>query len=176
MFFSTKLNSFVHEIANIINALLCLDRYLLLFGKTLHPAKRCSTVSFYWPHSLHLLHSANPLEDFHVFVSTICSSIATTEAIFLGVRFCFSYKLQLSSCFRNIWICICFSRYSSFRFSSRPSFNLAFFAHHVSFQSFLILFPSSKMQSSSKSITVPTACIDVIALSLIELVSFSNCL
>ena len=32
------------------------------------------------------------------------------------------------------------------------------------------------MQSSSKSITVPTACIDVIVLSLIELVSFSNSL
>ena len=41
---------------------------------------------------------------------------------------------------------------------------------------FSILSPSSKMSSSSKSITVPTACIDVIASSLIQLVSFSNSL
>ena len=98
MSFSTKLNSFTHEIANIINALLCLVRYLL-FANTLHPAKRCSTVSLCWPHSLHLLHLASPLEAFYDFDSTICSSIVITEAVFLGVTFCLSHKLQLSSCF-----------------------------------------------------------------------------
>ena len=139
-----------HEIANIINALLCLVRYSL-FANTLHPAKRCSTVSLCWPHSLHLLHLANPLEAFHDFVSTICSSIVITEAVFLGVRFCLSHKLQLSSCFRNISLCICLSRYSSLRFCSTLFFNLAFIALHVSFQSFSILSPFSKMQSSSKS-------------------------
>ena len=41
---------------------------------------------------------------------------------------------------------------------------------------FSILSPFSKMPSSSKSITVPSACIDVIASSLIQLVSFSNSL
>ena len=46
---------------------------------------------------------------------------------------------------------------------------------HNNFQSFSIFFPSSKMQSSWKYNTVPTACI-VIASSLIELVSFSNSL
>ena len=66
--------------------LLCLVRYSL-FANTLHRAKRCSTVSLCWSHSLHLLHSASPLEAFHDFASTICSSIDITEAAFLGVRF-----------------------------------------------------------------------------------------
>ena len=70
MSFSTKLNSFAHEIANVINALLCLVRYSL-FPNTLHPAKRCSTVSLCRPNSLHLIHLASPLEAFHDFVSTI---------------------------------------------------------------------------------------------------------
>ena len=98
MSFSTKLNSFAHEIANIINALLCLVRYSL-FTNTLHPANICSTVSLCWPHSLHLLHLTSPLEAFHAFVSAICSSIIITEVVFLGVRFCLSHELQLSSCF-----------------------------------------------------------------------------
>ena len=85
------------------------------------------------------------------FVSTICSSIVITEAVFLGVRFFLSHKLQLSSCFRNITLCICLSRYSSLCFCSTLFFNLAFIALHVSFQSFSILSPFSKMQSSSKS-------------------------
>ena len=124
---------------------------------------------------MHLLHLARLLEAFHDFVSTICSSIVITEAVFLGVRFCFSHELQLSLCFGNILLYICFSRYSSFRFSSTPFLNLAFSVLQVVFESFSIL-PSSNMQSSSKSITVPTACIDVVVLSLIELVSFSNSL
>ena len=123
--FSTKLNSFAYEIANIVNALLCLVRYPL-FANTLHPAKRCSIVSLCWPHSLHLLHLASPLEAFHDFVSTICSSIVITEAVFLSVRFCLSHKLQLSPCFRNISLCVCLSRYSSLRFCSTLFFNLAF--------------------------------------------------
>ena len=175
MSFSTKLNSFAHEITNIINALLCLVRYSL-FAYTLRPAKRCSTISLCWPHSLHLLHSTSSLEAFHDFVSTICSNKVITEAVFLGIRFCLSHELQLSSCLRNISLCICFPRYSSFRFSSTPFFYLAFVALHVSYQSFSILSPASKIPSSSKSITVSTACIDVIASSLIELVSFSNSL
>ena len=61
MSFSTKLNSFAHEIANIINAVLCLVRYSL-FASTFHPAKRCSSVSLCWLHSLHLLHLTSPLE------------------------------------------------------------------------------------------------------------------
>ena len=101
MSFSTKLNSFADEIANIINALLCLVRYSL-FANTLYPAKRCSTFSVYWPHSLHLLHLASLLEAFRDFVSTICSSKVITDEVFLGVRFCPNHKLQLSSCFRNI--------------------------------------------------------------------------
>ena len=124
---------------------------------------------------MHLLHLARLLEAFHDFVSTICSSVVITEAVFLGVRFCFSHELQLSLCFQNILLYICFSRYSSFRFSSTPFLNLAFSVLQVVFESFSIL-PSSNMQSSSKSITVPTACIDVVVLSLIELVSFSNSL
>ena len=134
MSFSTKLNSLAHEIANIINPLLCLARYLL-FANTLHPAKRCSPVLFVG-HSLHLLHLARPLEAFHDFVSTICSSIVITEAVFFGVRFYLSHKLQLSPCFRNVLLCICLSRYSSLRFCSTLLFNLAFNALHVSFQSF----------------------------------------
>ena len=86
MSFSTKLDFFAHEIANIISALLCLVRYLL-FANTLHPAKRYFTVFLCWPHSLHLLHSASPLETFHDFVSTICSSIFITEAVFLVLDF-----------------------------------------------------------------------------------------
>ena len=58
--FSINLNFFVHDIANIINALLCRVKYSL-FANTLHLAKSCSTVSFCWPHSLHLLHSTSPL-------------------------------------------------------------------------------------------------------------------
>ena len=69
MSFSTELNSFAHEIANVISTLLCLVRYLL-FANTLHPVKRYSAVSFCWPHSLHLQHLANPLEIFHDFLST----------------------------------------------------------------------------------------------------------
>ena len=171
----TKLNSFACDIVNIINAQLCLVRYLP-FANTLHPAKICSTVSFCWSHSLHLLHLAAPLEAFHAFVLTISSSIVITEAFFFGVRFCFCQKLQLSSCFKNILLSNCFSRYWSCCFSSTPFFNLPFIALHVGIQSFSILSPSSQMQSSSKSITVPTACIDVIASSLIELISFSNSL
>ena len=59
-------------------------------------------------------------------------------------------------------------------FLQRLFLTLAPIALHVGFQSFSILSPSSKMQSSLKSITVPIACIDVIASYLIELVSFSN--
>ena len=60
------------------------------------------------------------------FVSTIFSSIVITEAVSLSVRFCLSHKLQILYFFRNISLCICFSRYSSFRFSSTPFFNLVF--------------------------------------------------
>ena len=84
--FSTKLNSFAYEIANIVNALLCLVRYPL-FANTLHPAKRCSIASLGWPHSLHLLHLASPLEAFHDFVSTICSSIVIIEQSFSVLDF-----------------------------------------------------------------------------------------
>ena len=73
MSFSTKLNSFAREIANIINA--------VMLGQIL--AKRCPTVSLCWPHSLHLLHLASPLEAFHDFVSTICSSIVITIIIII---------------------------------------------------------------------------------------------
>ena len=73
---------------------------ILLFANTLHPAERCFTASLCWPHSLHLLHSASPLEAFHDFFRTICSSKVITEEVFLGVGFCLSQKLQLSSCFR----------------------------------------------------------------------------
>ena len=64
MSFSTKLNSFAHETTNVINAFLCQVRYSL-FTNILHSSKRCSTVSLCWPHNLHLLHWANPLEGFH---------------------------------------------------------------------------------------------------------------
>ena len=158
-----------------ISPILCVvpDQRLAIYQQF---AKRCSTFSFCWPHSLHLLHSANPLEFFHDFVSTIFSSKVNTKAVFLGVRFCLSHKLYLSFCFQNISPCICFSRYSSFRFSSKLFFNLAFIAFHVGFQSFSIFSSPSKMQVFSESIIVPTACIDVIALSLIELVFISNSL
>ena len=95
-----------------------------LFANTLHPAIKCSTVSFCWPYSMHLLHSASTLEAFHDLLSTICSRIFFTEAVFLGVRFFLSHKLQLSSCFRDMLLCICFSRYSSFCSSQRLSLTL----------------------------------------------------
>ena len=141
MFFFIKLNCFSHEITNIINALLCLVRYLL-FANTLYPDKRCFTVSFCWPHSLHLLHLVSPPEAFHDFVSTIYPTKIITEAFFIGVKLFLSHKLQLLSCFRNISLCICFSRYSSFRFSSTPFFNFPLL-HSILvldlFQSFLYL-------------------------------------
>ena len=121
MCFSIKLNSFAYEIANIIIALLCMVRYLL-FVNILHLAKRYSTVFLCWPSSLHLLHLASPLEAFHDFVSTIFSNIVITEQSFLVVEICLSRKLQLSTCFRNILLCICFSRYSSFRLCSTHFF------------------------------------------------------
>ena len=102
--------------------------------------KRCSIVSLCWPHSLHSLHLASPVAAFHDFVSTICSSIVITEAVFLGVRFCLSHKLQLSSCFRNILLCICLSRYSfsvsAQRFSLTLSLLLSMLVSSL-FESFL---------------------------------------
>ena len=165
MSFSTKLNSFAHEIANFINAVLYLVRYSL-FANTLHPAKRCSTVSFSWPHSLHLLHSASPHENFHAFVSTGCSSI-----IFLGVKFFLSHKLQLSSCFRNTCFAfaspgILLSVSPQRLFLTLPLLLLSMLVSSL-FQSFLHPVRYSLLQ---KFITVPAACIDVIALSLIELI------
>ena len=107
-----------------------------------------STFSFCLPHSLHLLHSASLLDVFNDFVSTICSSIVITEAVFLGLKFCLSHKLQLSSCFRNIVLCIHFPRYYSPRFFSAFFFVLAFIALLVGSQSSSILYPSFKMQYS----------------------------
>ena len=72
-----------------------------------------------------LLHSSL-LEGSHAFVSTICSSIVITMTVFLGVRFCLSHKLQLSSCFRNISLCIFFLQVSFFPFPLTSFFNLAF--------------------------------------------------
>ena len=120
--FSTKLNSFTHEVVNIISVVLCLVRHSV-FANTLHPAKRCSIP--FVGHSLHLLHSSL-LEGSHAFVSTICSSIVITMTVFLGVRFCLSHKLQLSSCFRNISLCIFFLQVSFFPFPLTSFFNLAF--------------------------------------------------
>ena len=170
MSFSTKLNSFAHEIANFINAVLYLVRYSL-FANTLHPAKRCSTVSFSWPHSLHLLHSASPLEVFHAFVSTGYSSIIITEEVFLGVKFFLSHKLQLSSCFRNTCFAfaspgILLSVSPQRLFLTLPLLLLSMLVSSL-FQSFLHPVRYSLLQ---KFITVPAACIDVIALSLIELI------
>ena len=171
MFLSTKLNSFAHKIANIIKVLLCLVRYSL-FANNLHPAKTCSTIFVCWAHRLHLLHSASPLEPLYNFVRTICSSIVSTEAVFLDVRFCFSHTLLLSSCFRNILFFIYFSRYSSFRLCSTPFFNLAFIVAHVGFQYFSILSPSSKMQSSSKCVIIIIIIIITIIIEIIIIISF----
>ena len=67
---------------------------LAICQHTFHPAKRCSTVFFCWPHSQHLLHSPSPANAFHDFVSTICSSKVITDAVFLGVWFCLNHEFH----------------------------------------------------------------------------------
>ena len=81
-----------------------------------------------------------PFEAFHDFVSTICSSMAITGVVFLGVRFCLSHKLQLSPYFWNISLCICLSRHSSFRCPRHLSLTLSLLLSMLVsnlFQSFL---------------------------------------
>ena len=81
-----------YQTAQRISALLCLARYPLLVI-TLHPAKRCSVVSFCSPHILHLSHSVNPCIIFHAFVSTICSHI-NIAVVVLRVKFCPNHRLH----------------------------------------------------------------------------------
>ena len=145
--------------------MLYLVRYSL-FANTLHPAKRCSTVSFSWPHSLHLLHSASPHENFHAFVSTGCSSI-----IFLGVNFFSATNYSFHPVFVTPRLAfaspvILLSVSPQRLFLTLPLLLLSMLVSSL-FQSFLHPVRCNLLQ---KFITIPAACIDVIALSLIELI------
>ena len=93
--FFTRWYSFAYATAITISALMCLVKYSL-FAIFLHPASKCSTVSFCSLHSLHLPSSVSPLVTFHALVSTICSSIDIIEAVFGGVMFCSNH---CCSCF-----------------------------------------------------------------------------
>ena len=102
MSFSTKLNFFAHETANIINALLCLITYSL-FANTLHPVKRCCTIYLCWLDSLHYCIWQALLK----LSMILFQPFVPAEAVFLGVVFCLSHELQISFCFPNISLCIC---------------------------------------------------------------------
>ena len=93
--FFTRWYSFAYATAI---TLLCLVKYSL-FAIFLHPASRSSTVYFCSLHSLHLPFSISPLVTFHDLVSTICSSIDITEAVFAGVKFCSNHRLHCWFCF-----------------------------------------------------------------------------
>ena len=99
-------------------------------------------------------------------VSIICSRIVITKVVFLGVRFCISHKSQRSFCFWNIF----------FPFLLSSFLQPYLYWYPCWFPVFWVFSPSSKMQSTSKSITVPTVCIHVIASFLIALVSFVHSL
>lgn len=90
------------------------------------------------------------------FCVRLCLSHILLDPVFVIFRFAFSFPCILLSVYPPLF------------------FNLTFIAFHIGFHSFSILSPSSKMQSSPKSITVPTAGIDVIALPLVKLAFFSN--
>ena len=96
--FFTRLYSFAHATAITITALFCLVSYSL-FAIFLHPASKCSTVSFCSLYSLHLPSSISPLVTFHDLVSTICSSIDIIETVFAGVKFCSNHRWHCWFCF-----------------------------------------------------------------------------
>ena len=96
--FFTRWYSFVHATAITISALLCLVKYSL-FAVFLHPASRCSTVSFCSQHNLRLPSSISPPVTFHDLVSTICSSIDIIEAVFAGVKFRSNHRFHCWFCF-----------------------------------------------------------------------------
>ena len=144
--------------------MLYLVRYSL-FANTLNPAKRCSTVFFSWPHSLHLLHSASPHEIFHAFVSTGCSII-----IFLGVNFFSATNYSFQPVFVTPHLPFASPDILLSVSPQRLFLTLSLLLLSMLVSSFFQSFLHPVRCNLQKFITIPAACIDVIALSLIELI------
>ena len=161
---STKLYSVAQTIARIISALLCLARYLL-FANILHPAKGGSIVLFV-QHTTCIYCTHLVPFTFYGFVSTICSSIDITAAVFLGVSFC----LVLFSVDFALHFFLSVNIYPS---SFDPFLKASFTLFHVCFQSMFSVSPSCLMVSLSNSICFPIDCMVIIALFMTELFSFN---
>ena len=100
----TNLHSFSQVTASVINALLCLAKYLLL-NKAVHPVTRCSTVSYYPWHARHLSSSISLWASFQDLVSTICSRIDMIDDALQKWRFWVSQRWHSSSCSLKNLLC-----------------------------------------------------------------------